>query len=193
MQVLKNFNIFLYIWLLLLLLSLTFKVMAYEEATYSTVYKNAVYEIRSYNDRLAVQVNYNNQGGGFRRLFNYISGFNIDSTKIKMTIPAIQFDENGSKVIQFFLPANFTKKNAPAPNDKDLKLIINEQGYYAVIQFSGRLNDKNFNKYKGILKDSLLKKNIEILSSSIRASYNAPFTLPFLRRNEVMFRVKWNN
>ena len=179
--------------------------MAYEEATYSIVYQNDVYEIRNYSDRLAIQVNYTNQDGGFRRLFNYISGSNIDSTKINMTTPVTQStkismttpvtqsNENGVKVMQFYLPSNFTIRNAPTPKDKELKLVIIEQGYYAVIKYSGRLTDKNFHKSRKILKDNLLKDNIEILSSAIRATYNGPFTLPFLRRNEAMFRVVWKN
>ena len=167
--------------------------MALEEATYNVVYKNDVYEIRNYGDRLAIQVNYTNEGGGFRKLFNYISGSNIDSTKISMTAPAIQSNENGNMVMQFLLPSNFTKKNAPTPSDKDLKLTVIEQGHYAVIRYSGRLSKKNFDKRRLILKDNLLKDNIEILSPAIRATYNAPFTLPFLRRNEVMFRVVWKD
>jgi hypothetical protein len=167
--------------------------MALEEATYNVVYQNDVYEIRNYGDRLAIQVNYTNEGGGFRRLFNYISGSNIDSTKISMTTPAIQSNENGSMIMQFLLPSNFTEKNAPAPTDKDLKLIVIEQGYYAVIKYSGRLSEKNFDKRKMILIDNLLKDNIEILSPAIRATYNTPFTLPFLRRNEAMFRVAWRD
>jgi len=177
--------------LLSLLLSLTFKAMAYEEATYSIVYQNDIYEIRNYSDRLAIQVNYTNQNVAFRKLFNYISGSNIDSTKINMTIPATRSNKNGSKVMQFFLPSNFTKKNAPAPTDKELKLIVIEQGYFAVIKYSGRLTDKNFDKHRKILKDNLLKNNIEIINSVIRATYNGPITLPVLRRNEAMFRIIW--
>ena len=167
--------------------------MAYEEAIYNIVYQNDVYEIRNYNDRLAIQVNYTNQDGGFRKLFRYISGSNIDSTKINMTIPAIQSNKNGIKTIQFLLPSNFTKKNAPAPLDKELELVVIEQGYYAVIKYSGLLTNKNFYKHRNILKDNLLIDNIEILNSAIRATYNRPFTLPFLRRNEVMFRVVWRD
>ena len=167
--------------------------MALEEATYNVVYKNDVYEIRNYGDRLAIQVNYTNEGGGFRKLFNYISGSNIDSTKISMTAPAIQSNEKGNMVMQFLLPLNFTKKNAPTPNDKNLKLIVIEQGHFAAIRYSGRLSKKNFDKRRLILKDNLLKGNIEILSPAIRATYNAPFTLPLLRRNEVMFRVAWKD
>ena len=79
------------------------------------------------------------------------------STKISMTTPVTQSNENGVKVMQFYLPSNFTKKNAPAPSDKELKLIIIEQGYYAVIKYSGRLTDKNFDKRRKILKNNLLK------------------------------------
>ena len=165
--------------------------MAYEEAIYTTVYKNSIYEIRNYSNRLAIQLTYTNDKKGFRKLFNYISGANIDSKKINMTIPATQFNENGNKVMQFFLPSNFTKKNAPAPNDKDLKLIIIPEGYYAVIKYSGRLTNKNFDKYRKILKNNLLKDEVEILSFAIKAIYNGPFTLPFLRRNEAMFSVAW--
>ena len=177
--------------------------MAYEEAIYSIVYQNDVYEIRNYSERLAIQARYTNENGGFRKLFNYISGSNVDSTKLNMTIPVTQSieismtipvtetNENGSKVMQFYLPSNFTKKNAPIPIDEELKLITIDQGYYAVIKYSGRLTDTNFDKNSKILKDSLLKDNIEILSSAIRATYNGPFTLPFLRRNEAMFRVIW--
>jgi len=129
--------------------------MAYEEAPYSIVHQNDVYEIRTYTDRLAIQVNYTNTSSAFRKLFDYISGSNIDSTKINMTTPVTQstkinmttpvtqFNENGVKVMQFYLPSNFIKKNAPVPIDKELKLIIIERGYFAVIRYSGRLTDKN--------------------------------------------------
>lgn len=188
-----------------LFLSLSFKTMAYEESTYSIVYQNNTYEIRNYNDRLAIQVSYNKRSNGFQRLFKYISGSNIDSkkinmttpvtqsTKISMTTPVTESSENDTEIMQFYLPANFTKKNAPIPIDKELKLITINQGYYAVIKYSGRLTNKNFDKHKKILKEKLLKDNIEILSSAIRATYNAPFTLPFLRRNEIMFIVNWKN
>ena len=185
---------FLYIRILFCLLTfLTFKAMAYEEATYSIVDQNNFYEIRNYKDRLAIQVKYINSDGAFRKLFKYISGSNVNSKKINMTIPATQTNHNGGKVMQFFLPSNFTEKNAPAPTNKELDLITIKHGYYAVIKYSGRLTDKNFNKHKKILKNNLIKDNIKILGSAIRATYNGPFTLPFLRRNEVMFLIVWTD
>ena len=63
---------------------------------------------------------------------------------------------------------------------------------YAVIKYSGRASDKNFIKYKDILENELIKNNILILSSPIKATYDKPFTLPMLRRNEAMFKININ-
>ena len=179
--------------------------MAYEEAIYTKVYKNNFYEVRNYSNRLAIQFTYTDQDNGFQKLFKYISGENfgskkinmitpvIESTNILMKIPAIQSNDNETKIMQFLLPSNLTKENAPLPLDKELKLVTIQEGYYAVIKYSGRLTNKNFDKYKKILKDNLIKDNINILSSAIKATYNSPFTLPFLRRNEVMFLVIWED
>ena len=71
----------------------------------------------------------------------------------------------------------------------DIKILTIEGGYYAVIRYSGRSSDKNFLKNKEILDKELEQDNVTILSPPIRASYNSPFTLPILKRNEVMYRV----
>ena len=62
--------------------------MAYEEPSFKIVHQTDKYEIRHYQERLAVQSNYTNQNSSFRNLFNYISGANKDSQK---TIPQTRF------------------------------------------------------------------------------------------------------
>jgi len=165
--------------------------MAYEEPPFNIVHQTDVYEIRKYEDRLVVQANYTNQNSSFRNLFNYISGSNQQTEKIKMTIPVTQFEESSEIVMQFFLPSKFTKKTAPAPTDPRVKLITLKGGYYAVIKYSGRVTEKNFKKYQKILKENLLADNIEIKGPPIKAIYNGPFTLPIFRRNEAMFLIDW--
>ena len=165
--------------------------MAYEESPFNIVHQTDIYEIRHYVDRLAVQATYTNQNSSFRNLFNYISGANIDSEKIQMTTPVTQSAKSSEMVMQFYLPSKFTKKTAPVPTDPRVKLITIEEGHYAVIKYSGRLTDKNFNKNKKILKENLIEDKIEIIGPAIKATYNGPFTLPILRRNEAMFHVDW--
>ncbi len=55
--------------------------IAYEETSYRIVAANQNYEIREYDDRLAVQTSQENgQNKAFRELFKYISGSNTSST-----------------------------------------------------------------------------------------------------------------
>ena len=99
--------------------------MALEEPKYEIIKSNKDYEIRKYNNRLAIQTEYSYENSGFRYLFNYISGENnmsekvsmtvpvTQSVKIDMTSPVTQFNKNGKMVMQFYLPSKFTLENAP--------------------------------------------------------------------------------
>ena len=173
---------------LTLILTLSSNTMAYEEANYETISENKDYEIREYFDRLVIETN-SIEGNGFRKLFNYISGNNEEKKEIKMTVPVTQESKDGNMKMQFYLPSKFNKDNAPKPSNPEIKILNIEGGYYAVIKYSGRSSDKNFIKNKNILEKELKKDDIIILSPPIRASYNSPFTLPMLKRNEVMFRI----
>ena len=163
--------------------------MATEQLKYETLDINEIYEIRKYSDRLVIETETSNQNSSFRKLFNYISGSNEKNQEIKMTVPVTQEIKNGNMTMQFYLPLKFNKDNAPKPSNSDIKILTIEGGYYAVIEYSGRSSDKNFLKNKDILEKLLKQDNITILSPPIRASYNSPFTLPMLKRNEVMYRI----
>ena len=174
--------------ILISILTLSSQVMAYEETNYEVVKENKEYEIRKYSDRLVIETN-SIEGNGFRKLFNYISGNNEENQKIKMTVPVTQEIKKGNMTMQFYLPLKFNKNNAPKPSNSDIKILTIEGGYYAVIRYSGRSSDKNFLRNKDILEKLLKQDNITILSPPVRASYNSPFTLPMLKRNEVMYRI----
>ena len=163
--------------------------MSYEEANYEVMKKNEIYEIRKYSDRLVIEAEISNQGSSFRKLFKYISGDNENNEEIKMTTPVTQIEKKGNMTMQFYLPSRFNKSNTPNPSNSDIKILNIKGGYYAVIIYSGRASDKNFIKHKNILENELKKDNITILSPPIKATYNNPFTLPLLRRNEAMFVI----
>ena len=167
--------------------------MAYEEAGYQVVQKFENFEIRSYQERYVIQVRYNNQNGGFQKLFNYISGKNQNSEKIEMTTPVTQYASGNQQVMQFYLPARFDQKSAPIPLNNSVEVASIKSGYFAVIRYSGFASDKNFIKHANILKDALLKEKIEFKDPPIKATYNGPFTLPNLRRNEAMYLINWIN
>ena len=178
--------------------------MALEEPNYKIIKSNENYEIRKYSDRLAVEVEFSSESSGFRYLFNYISGENTTSekvnmtvpvttsTKIDMTTPVTQSNKDGNMFMQFYLPSKFSIDHAPIPTNKRVKLVTIEGGYYAVKRYSGRTSDTNYKKYHEKLKENLISDNIETLDDGIKAIFNGPFTLPILRRNEVMIKIKWN-
>ena len=110
-------------------------VMANEEVKYEIIDENKVYEIRKYNDRLAVETSRAGIDSNFRKLFNYISGRNDTQEKIAITTPVTQVEKNGNMTMQFYLPSKFNSGNVPKPNRGDVKIINIEGGYYAVLRY----------------------------------------------------------
>lgn len=177
--------------------------IALEEASYRVITANQIYEIREYDDRLAVQtIQKNGQNGAFRKLFKYISGSNIASTKIEMTTPvtqSIKIDmttpvtqkfQDGEIIMKFFLPGKFQIKTAPQPLNEDLSIVVVKGGKYAVIKYSGRSTFKNFEKHSKLLLEALLADNIKTDGHPIKATFNGPLTPFFMRRNEAMIRIE---
>jgi len=177
--------------------------IALEETSYRIIAVNEIYEIRDYDDRLAVQtIQKNGQNDAFRKLFKYISGSNISSTKIEMTTPvtqSIKIDmttpvtqkfQDGEMIMKFFLPRKFQLKTAPQPLSEDLSVVIVKGGKYAVIKYSGRSTYKNFERHSKVLLEALLSDNIKAVGHPIKATFNGPLTPFFMRRNEAMIRIE---
>ena len=178
--------------------------MSYEEPTYKVVKKTSIYEVRLYAKRTVAQVVYGKEDSGFRVLFDYISGGNKTSKEVQMTVPVTQSEtidmtvpvtrsnQDDRMIMQFFLPKQYSSKNAPTPDDNRIDIVDLPEAYYAVISYSGSASDKNFKKHFDELKVALNRDNLKISGMPIKATYNSPFTLPFLRRNEAMFPLDWN-
>ena len=177
--------------------------IALEETSYRVIATNQIYEIREYGDRVAVQTSQKNgQNGAFRKLFKYISGSNISSSKIEMTTPvtqSVKIDmttpvtqkfQDGEMIMKFFLPRKFQLKTAPQPLSEDLSVVIVKGGKYAVIKYSGRSTNKNFERHSKVLLETLAADNIETIDYPIKATFNGPLTPFFARRNEAMVRIK---
>jgi len=165
--------------------------MGYEEPIYKVVKKTDIYEIRHYPERIVAQVTFGYQDSGFQKLFRYISGSNKENQEIQMTTPVNQERDEEKMIMQFFLPAKYTLENAPKPKDPNVTITSIKEGYYAVIRYSGRASDSNFIKHHEILRDALEKDDISFNKPPIKATYDGPYTLPILRRNEAMFNVNF--
>ena len=189
---------------LLAYLTASVPAMSYEEPEYSIVKKTDVYEVRQYKKRTVAEVTYGQEDSGFRVLFDYISGANkgskevemtipvTQSKKIDMTVPVTQSTTDGKMSMRFFLPIKYSKQNAPEPNDERVRIIDLPEEYFAVISYSGFASDVNFEEHYTELKAALDKDGMVIKAAPIKATYNSPFTLPFLRRNEAMYPLEWN-
>ena len=199
---LLRFSVFLIA--LLAYLTASVPAMSYEEPEYSIVKKTDVYEVRQYKQRTVAEVTYGEEDSGFRVLFDYISGANKGSKEVEMTIPVTQSKEidmtvpvtqsttDGKMSMRFFLPMQYSKQNAPEPNDERVRIIDLPAEYFAVISYPGFASDGNFEEHYTKLKAALDKDGMVIKGPPIKATYNSPFTLPFLRRNEAMYPLEWN-
>jgi hypothetical protein len=177
-------------------------VMALEEPKYTIINKTDDYEIRKYEDRLAVETTEGNgEDRAFSLLFKYISGANelsskvamtipvTQSTKIDMTAPVTQEEVNGDRVMRFFLPTKFTMEDAPRPTSDAVRLVIVKGQTYAVARYSGRSSEQNFIRNARELSEALKRDGVKTSDDPIKATFNGPFMPFFLRRNEVMVPV----
>ncbi len=151
---------------------------------------------------------------GFRRLFGYITGDNQTTTDIDMTAPVLitpqpeviemaapvliepqaGSGETGTLVgdgidtwsIAFVLPQGYAKASAPQPQDE--RITVTDIGAHriACIVFRGRLNDSSAETARKELAEWLEARGLEHAGDWQIAGYNPPWTLPALRRNEVL-------
>lgn len=167
-------------------------------------------EIREYDSLVLVQTPMAGEGrnSAFRRLFKYISGNNTGAEEISMTAPVLMdnkkqegqkismtapvfMDKGGDEkqMMSFVLPSTFTIDTAPKPKADNVTLRELKDYKVAAIQFNGRLEESNTQKHKDILMSWISKSDYVVAGDYKTAGYDAPFTLPWLRRNEVIIPV----
>jgi len=169
--------------------------MANEQPDYSILKKDNEFEIRQYNNFLTATVETDGErdeaiGKGFRILFKYISGENKEKENISMTIPVMQKSMGANKwSISFVVPKKFNLQNVPKPDNASVKIINNSNLKVISITFSGLFSDGNIQENETKLRNYIKEKGLKIEEPPIYAGYNAPWTLWFLKRNEVLFKL----
>lgn len=180
-----------------------------EQPKYSVIASEKNIEIREYQPVIIAQVEVQGErkeaiGKGFRALADYIFGNNIQAesiamtspvqqqpnAKIAMTAPVQQTAKDDNWLIRFVMPSEYTLESLPIPKNKSIQIQHIKSKKYVAIQFSGMSSDKNIEKHSKILLEYVQTHQISIAKQPLYAFYNPPWTLPFMRRNEVMYEVK---
>jgi len=187
-----------------------FGVRTVEILDYSVLEKEDDFDIRQYEDywvaRVVTEGDYDgNSNAAFRYLFDYISGNNKgqekiamtgpvlqreQGEKIAMTGPVIQREQGGKWVMEFVLPSKFNQSKPPEPLDPMVS-VDKVPGYRAaVISFSGNVNEKKFNAKSKALMEIVEQKGLHPFGDAFLAGYDPPWTIPFLKRNEVLIVIE---
>ena len=182
-----------------------------EQAEYRVVKKMPGYEIREYPAHIVAQTTVKGRyqealNEGFRIVAGYIFGNNskkqsiamtapvieqgVSSEKISMTAPVLATTQGESHVISFNMPRSYTLQTLPEPGDSRVKIVQLPAKKFAVIKFSWLRTNDIIEKMETKLLKLLSQDNVEVLGSPMYAGYNAPWTPPWMTRNEVMVEIK---
>ena len=183
--------------------------MATEEAAFTVEKKDAAFEVRAYASHILAETvvdgtleEAGNQA--FGRLFRYISGANRSHNKVAMTAPVAQ-QRAGEKIamtapvgqqrvqnkwaVSFMMPAGYTLETLPVPEDPQVKLRLVPARRMAAVRYSGFWSEKRYLSHKQALEAWMREKGLTATGDPVWARYNPPFTLWFLRRNEILIPV----
>jgi len=184
-----------------------------EQPKYSVVESFGSIELRQYEPTIVAEVEIAGDQqtaleAGFRVLAGYIFGKNqanqtYKSAKIAMTSPVSQTrsekipmtspvtaEASGSVwKIRFTMPSQYSLPTLPQPKDDRIKLFEVPGERIAAIRFSGVATAKDMEKKAEELETFLIKHNMKSSGEAVYAYYNPPWTLPFLRRNEVLLKA----
>ncbi len=170
-------------------------------------------EVRRYGPRLAAEVDVEASDDGdarnaaFRILAAYIFGANRAQQEIAMTAPVeVSAESEGEKIamtapvettsgeggrltMRFFLPAGLTEATAPAPEDPRVRILTVPGQTLAVRRFTGRRGAAAVDTQEIALRKVLNTTSWRPDGETIAFFYDPPWTLLFLRRNEVALPV----
>jgi len=188
--------------------------MAIEEPKYRVIETNGAFELRVYDPKIIAEVEVSGNlkrasNKGFKLIADYIFGNNTSrdslnqnekitmttpvtmqakSEKIAMTAPVTMAQKGKRWNMHFVMPSSYTIATLPKPNNPAVKIKQIEGAKYAIVRFSGLAGKAKIDKKTVELEKWLSSRNIVPTGKPELARYNPPWTLPFMRRNEVMIQ-----
>jgi len=182
-----------------------------ENTEYSVLESRKGYEVRVYPEHIVAQTvvagSYREAlNEGFRIVAGYIFGGNTKKESIAMTAPVLEKKtvsepiamtapvmasvEGESHTIAFGMPKKYTLETLPVPTDSRVQIVTIPEKKIAVIRFSWFRTDARVQSKKQELLDALGKDGLMVVGEPQYAGYNAPWTPPWMTRNEVLIEIK---
>ena len=113
-----------------------------------------------------------------------------DGEKIAMTAPVTQHSTTPNEwTIGFTMPADYAMDTLPAPADRDVTLKQQPAQTMAVLKFTGLATARDMDEARRALMQKVAAANLVTKGEPVFAFYDPPWTLAFMRRNEVMIEV----
>lgn len=191
--------------------------MATEEPQFSIIEKSEPFELRSYAPQLIAEVKVEGDldtasSQGFRLIAAFIFGQNqvsekismtapvaietAQSTKIAMTVPVgIEASKDSAKgvsqwVFSFVMPSEYTMATLPKPLNPLVSIRELPAQRRAAITFSGFYNEAKVLEKTNALEAWIKSKQWQSIGNPQFARYNPPWSIPFMRRNEILITVR---
>jgi effector-binding domain-containing protein len=166
------------------------QLMAIEEPEYRLIQSDGIVEVRDYDSIVVaesvVDADFQKAGNkAFRNLFNYISDNNI-----KMTAPVTQESVGNDWAVRFVMPKEFTIDSLPEPQSANVTMKVLPPRRVAVVRYSGSWSSDNYREHLSELTRWVEAEGYAITGDAVWARYNGPFSLWFMRRNEIHLPVQ---
>ena len=121
---------------------------------------------------------------GFRLLATYIFGNNTVKQSIAITAPETVW------LIQFVMPKTHSLQSLPSPNDARVHFAMTRPTHFAVVRFSGLAGDADIAQKTADLSNFMDGHQLRRAGPPTLVRYDPPWTLWFLRRNEIMVPIQ---
>jgi hypothetical protein len=166
----------------------------YETPPYQAIQTDGSFEVREYPAIMVASAPMNarqsGQNSAFMDLFGYISGKNEKNLKIPMTTPVFGTMNEEENSMSFVVPAKVVETGVPEASNSQVKIAERAAGRFAAYRYSGRWSRDREEKARAMLVAWMKAQDLSPIGKMEKASYDPPFTLPSLRRNEVLVRIK---
>ena len=187
--------------------------MAIEEPKFIIIEQDPPFEVRSYAPMIVAEVQVDGDldeasSQGFKLIAAYIFGQNQVNEKVAMTAPVTVEDQApknakiamtapvgiessaGKWTVSFVMPAQYTMDSIPKPLNPQVQLRQIPALKKAVVSFSGFYNSQKVAEKTQELEQWMKAHHLQASGAPNFARYNPPWTLPFMRRNEVMITLR---